>query len=267
MRAAFTLVELAIVLVIIGLVTGGIMAGQNLIRNSQLDAVIAEYQHFKSATHQFKDKYLALPGDYSMATDQWGTMSSGTCPNATGGAGTETCDGDGDDFVSAGSGAANQSNELFLFWQHLKNAGLIEGAYTGIAGSSSKNTHVVNVNAPASKIKSGGWAAQSSNDINGSARAFDGSYNLFFTLGHSSEEQFRDPILLPKELWGIDKKIDDAMPATGFLVARDRVDCAVDSDGSALTTSAGDAAKIDAIYNLSEDTEKCAAMFRNVMGE
>ena len=72
MQRGFSLVELSIVLVILGLLTGGILAGQSLIRASELRAVSTEFQRYVAAVNTFRDKYFMLPGDMSNATAFWG---------------------------------------------------------------------------------------------------------------------------------------------------------------------------------------------------
>lgn len=67
----FSLVELSIVLVILGLLTGGILAGQSLIRASELRSVSTELQRYSSAIYSFRDQYMALPGDMLNATSFW----------------------------------------------------------------------------------------------------------------------------------------------------------------------------------------------------
>lgn len=68
MRNAFSLVELSIVLVILGLLTGGILAGQSLIRAAELRAVSTEYNRHFTAIQSFRNRYMALPGDMNNAT-------------------------------------------------------------------------------------------------------------------------------------------------------------------------------------------------------
>lgn len=63
MTRGFSLVELSIVLVILGLLTGGILAGQSLIRAAELRSVTTEYGRWVTAMHSFRDKYMAIPGD------------------------------------------------------------------------------------------------------------------------------------------------------------------------------------------------------------
>ena len=62
-QSGFTLVELSIVLVIIGLIIGGILKGQELIGNAQIKNVASQAQSYQAATAAFRDKYGALPGD------------------------------------------------------------------------------------------------------------------------------------------------------------------------------------------------------------
>ena len=127
---AFSLVELSIVLVILGLLTGGILAGQNLIRASELRAVITEFQNYNTAVNTFRDKYFALPGDMRNATAFWGDQATGTesCSDGSVPDGTPgTCNGDGNGNITSAAGVI----EYLRFWQHLSLSGLIEGSYTG----------------------------------------------------------------------------------------------------------------------------------------
>lgn len=70
----FSLVELSIVLVILGLLTGGILAGQSLIRAAELRSYITDVQRYPAAVNAFKDKYFAYPGDMANATKFWGAL-------------------------------------------------------------------------------------------------------------------------------------------------------------------------------------------------
>ena len=81
MQRAFSLVELSIVLVILGLLTGGILAGQSLIRAAELRSVTNEFQRYIVATQSFRDKYFAAPGDITDAHRFW-TSAGGNGANA-----------------------------------------------------------------------------------------------------------------------------------------------------------------------------------------
>lgn len=144
---AFSLVELSIVLVILGLLTGGILTGQSLIRASELRSVATDLQRYQAAVHTFRDKYFALPGDMPNATRFWGVQHATPATCITTASTTAlTCNGDGNGQV------ADTTYEAFRFWQHLANAGLIEGSYSGVTGPDSGFDHVIGVNAPRAKM-------------------------------------------------------------------------------------------------------------------
>ena len=127
-RAAFTLVELAIVLVILGLLVGAVVTGQNLIRNAELRSVVTEFQTYKTAIRTFQDTYLALPGDiqHTLASRLGFTARSG---------GLGAGNGDGHLTVNAAPDNLQPTRiawgEPVLFWSDLAQAGLIEGSYAG----------------------------------------------------------------------------------------------------------------------------------------
>lgn len=227
----FSLVELSIVLVILGLLTGGILAGQNLIRAAEIRSVTSEYQRYQTAANTFRDKYFATPGDMRNATDFWGSANTagtnGECANSpvNAGTGTQTCDGDGDGTIN-GAGTNTASGERFRFWQHLANAGLIEGSYTGIQGSAGINHHEVGVNVPRSRISNAGFSVLSYSNANcgsitGSTFLFPGPYcNVFvFGLEINGFESVGEA-LAPEEAWNIDTKVDDGRPAFGRVTTR-----------------------------------------------
>ena len=116
MQRGFSLVELSIVLVILGLLTGGILTGQSLIRASELRSVVTQIQGFQSAAYSFRDKYFAMPGDMRNAESFWGTDPNGCPTNTVQTTRTQTCNGDGDGVIerrTVGTG----SDERFRAWQ------------------------------------------------------------------------------------------------------------------------------------------------------
>ncbi len=261
----FSLVELSIVLVILGLLTGGILTGQHLIRAAELRSVTTEFSAFQAAVNTFRDKYFALPGDMNNAEDFWGSMTN--CGAASpSGSGTETCNGDGDGFITWAAAAA-QTGENFAFWQQLANAGLVEGSYTGIAGSVGQNHGIPSVNIPGGKMSNAAW-----NTIGGStgpigdAEQFDrggGNILLYGGIRNTGTGSPKLPVLTSTEMWNIDTKTDDGRPAIGKVLVRDRVGCTLKADGSAQTTAAADAALLDSTYNLADDSILCTIIFDN----
>lgn len=115
-QKGFTLIEIAIVLVIIGLLLGGILKGQELITNARVRNLISQQDGIKAAFFGFQDRYRALPGDYTLATTNIPAVST----NAACGSGN----GNGNGQV----GSANAEN--ILAWDHLSKAGFITGSFT-----------------------------------------------------------------------------------------------------------------------------------------
>jgi prepilin-type N-terminal cleavage/methylation domain-containing protein len=250
LQKGFSLVELSIVLVILGLLTGGILTGQSLIKAAELRAVTTEVSHFQAAVHTFQQKYFALPGDLSNATSFWGVFGTGTCPTGSG-AGTQTCNGDGDGIVEGG--VANQAGEIFLFWQHLANAGLIEGAYTGKAGSGSTwDIAGWGINAPGSKLSNAGWITI--DHYTNSGYANDNTWYGNFQFG-AIENTWGNvtPVLTTEEAWNIDKKIDDGRPQKGNVWAGNWSQC----------TNSASSADVNGSYQLSTTGTVCGLMFNN----
>src|SRR5213593_1235260 len=80
-RQGFTLVEIAIVLVIIGLLLGGILKGQEMITQAKIKNVIADFSGISAAYHGYVDRYKKIPGDDPCAG---GTVLVGNCGTTTG---------------------------------------------------------------------------------------------------------------------------------------------------------------------------------------
>ncbi len=256
-KSGFSLVELSIVLVILGLLTGGILTGQNLIRAAELRSVVTEFQGFQTAVHSFRDKYFAYPGDMANATDFWDYPAStpANCP-ATAGTGTETCNGNGDGEILRTTFNADEYNEEFLFWQHLANAGLIEGNYTGIAGASSDTHAVLRQNIPVSKLSNAGWSVWDWNAPGGNAVLYSPfDYNRGFLFGAANAAGHPSgPVLTSEEAWNIDTKVDDGRPGYGKVMAWYWDNLCADA------TASDD---FDSDYRLNDETRQCAILFVN----
>ena len=264
MRNGFSLVELSIVLVILGLLVGGILAGQSLIRASELRAVSTEYQRWITATFAFRDKYFALPGDFTKATSFWGDNNT-LCPDAAITNGSPgVCNGDADGLIEPGLGASVQG-EVFGYWQHLALAGLIEGSYNGIAGSANVVEAIIsgtNTNSPASRIGQATWQIRDFGVRNAQAGLFNGNYGNTFVIGGITNGMPTGSILKGEEAWNIDTKIDDGGAATGKMLAYISYNCAVQANGATLPNDATGSAMLDARYNLASSTKTCAPLFR-----
>jgi prepilin-type N-terminal cleavage/methylation domain-containing protein len=246
-KQAFSLVELSIVLVILGLLVGGILSGQALIRAAELRAVNTEYSRYVTALQTFRDKYFAIPGDMANAITFWGAASGG-CPTGAR-TGTQTCNGNGDVIVH------EAQQEHFLFWQHLANAGLLEGSFSGRSGPADTYYDVVaGTNAPASKLSRGIWTVRTfTAPQTGNPNWFDGTYGNHFGLG--AKQVWNDSVLLkPEELWNMDTKFDDGRPGIGKVVAYNWSTCTTATASSQTTTAA---------YALTTNSVQCVGIFPN----
>jgi prepilin-type N-terminal cleavage/methylation domain-containing protein len=267
MRHAFSLVELSIVLVILGLLTGGILAGQSLIRAAELRAVSTEYSRYLIATQTFRDKYFGLPGDLTNATAFWGALDGNNgilsdCRGET--TSILTCNGDGNGRLEDNAVSLALTNEQFLIWKHLANAGLIEGSYSSSPAESGKTlcpygsgSAVGNCNTPGSKLSNGMWNTTWRGQLSGDPNLFDGEYGniLVLTLTPSWNANFSS-MVKAEELWNIDTKLDDGKPASGRIVAGRWGPC---TSGAANTADGANAS-----YRLSTSDLRCAPVFRNV---
>jgi prepilin-type N-terminal cleavage/methylation domain-containing protein len=112
----FTLVEIAIVLVIIGLLLGGILKGQEMITQAKIKNLIADFSGISAAYHGYQDRYRKLPGDDGDANARW---SLGIPAPASGAYNDGT--------VSGTYNTTTANEESRLFWLHLRRAGFVAG--------------------------------------------------------------------------------------------------------------------------------------------
>ncbi len=218
-RDGFTIVELAIVIIIIGLLLGGVLMGQDLIRNSKLNEILSETERYKSAVINFQEIYFSLPGDMDNATAQWGAANAvpATCITTTS-TGEETCDGNGNGKI--GPAVVGEEYERYRAWQHLANAGLLrtEG-FTGVQGSGGADHAVPGENVPASAMDGGGYTLRYVGALdNTDADLYEGIYNHILQFGRQTAASFTSSaIITADEALNLDNKADDGLPATGKI--------------------------------------------------
>lgn len=153
----FTLVEIAIVLVIVGLLIGGVLKGQEMITNAKLKRIESDNAGIAAAMFSYQDRYTQLPGDDSDAEERFEIYSS------------SADNGNGDGVIEGNWTPAAATDETAMFWKHLRAAGLVPGggedtqqatnAYGGLIGirdgSLGLSGHVTvfgNIEGPIAKI-------------------------------------------------------------------------------------------------------------------
>jgi prepilin-type N-terminal cleavage/methylation domain-containing protein len=190
MQAGFSLIEMAVVLVVIGLIIGGVLKGQDLIEAAKLKAVLTQLNEYRLAVSTFMERYDGLPGDFNQAKAYiHENLKDG---NHNG--------------VIEGNGLEPES-EAGQFWQHLAAAGLI-----GKPGTKEGVTLGFGKGAPSSRI--GGGITVISNpypDMSGH----------WFLLGNANGPRGNGALLTPFQAMNLDKKADNGDPQSGRVRAFD----------------------------------------------
>jgi prepilin-type N-terminal cleavage/methylation domain-containing protein len=201
----FTLVELSIVLVIIGLILGGVMVGRSMIRSTQVNRVASDLESYAAAAQMFVDKYQGLPGDMTNATTYWSS--------------TIVANGDGDGQLDA-AGAASTAGETFGAWEQMALAGMLKGTFNGIAGAGGVNNAVPGTNAPKGPLSGTAYAWAYYGTLSGGPNLYDGYYGNSLHFGTALTTTVPSTFALtPSEAYAIDLKIDDGIPGTGNLLS------------------------------------------------
>lgn len=222
-QGAFTLIELSIVLVIIGLIVGGVLVGQDLIRAAEARSQISQIEKYNTAVNTFKLKYGALPGDIpEPKAGSFGFAARGALIG----------EGDGNGFIDGiniGGGCCQVDvGETALFWMDLSAAELIDGkfvsadAHTVPPAIQSDSLYLYMPKAKLSGdnyvyVMTGGWQTISQ------VSRFGDSHNYFGIQQIDSVDDEGNPSGVPnlpvQQAYAIDQKIDDGLPQSGRVMA------------------------------------------------
>lgn len=190
-------------MVIIGLLVGGIVVGQQMIRNAELKDLTKEIDQIRVALHTFRMKYNALPGDMNNASSYW--------PSCTD-SGTNPCNGNYDQKIDYGY-------ERVRAWQHLSLAGLVPYQLTGLWHTNGLEEAGYNVPATPLGQDTGFGVFYLDRDPAGTDPLWFTMKGNFITTGRLSPSTANQypcfGFLFPIEAYEIDKKFDDGMPAKG----------------------------------------------------
>ena len=222
-RAAFTLIELSIVLVIIGLIVGGVLVGRDLIAAAKIRSTLAQLEQFKVQTNTFKLKFNCLPGDCANAT----AFITGCNDN-----GTNICNGNGNGRVDGM--VSPYYGETCRYWEHLSRAGLLDSQDLTFVNNTSGRCN--STESPPSKYSSDTkwlmlWACDPGsfgcrqNKWPGSSpenHYFSLLKNNGFVNGRAMDPGVLDSTagnISPGTSLSIDTKIDDGMPLKGNVLS------------------------------------------------
>jgi len=248
-KSAFSLIELSIVLIIIGLLIAGITGGASLIKSSELRSVMGEARGYAVSVNSFFTQYDRYPGDSDTAV---GTNNK--------------CLGDRDNLIEYFTGSNNTAcSEGLDAWNDLKDIGAIDLALaltevqTGPQSTFASVGKMVPVtNIPGSKTKGNGWAfdniltsdALSQNYVVLTGTTNDGKTALI--NDQTVTNRAASPALSAPDALSIDSKIDDGKTNAGNIRA-------YDANNAGIETSCRDTEK----YNVGQGTKKvCTLAFR-----
>jgi len=226
-NSAFTLIELSIVMVIIGLLVGGVLVGRDLIDAALVLKQISQIDKYEMAVQAFQGKYGYLPGDIpDPSATQYGFIARN---GSARGDGNNVIQGSCASYCGNGGGINFSVGEVLVFWVDLSTAGLIDGSFTtgNNTVSQGATTSQVSLFFPKAKIGNGnyvyvysGWYPDSayvnwsSDSVNyfGLSQVTGIQYSTYGALANGAG-------LTVMQANNIDKKIDDGLPTTGSVRA------------------------------------------------
>ena len=213
----FTLIELSIVLVIIGLIVGGVLVGRDLLAAAAVRAQISQIEKYQQAVNTFKGKYGYLPGDIpNPIAGQFGFQTRGLLAGQ----------GDGNGVLETTFGGTSHlfQGEEGMFWVDLSHANLIDGSFTtatpsGVFSGNGPTGSAIGNYLPQSKIGSSGYVYVWS----GGWQSFAGQPDSinYFAISGVTGSGWSVPLMTVAQAYAIDKKMDDGLPQFGNVLAMD----------------------------------------------
>lgn len=220
----FTLIELSIVIVIIGLIVAGVVGGQSLVKQAKLRSIVTDMNKYKVALNTFQLEYNAIAGDMRNASSYWSA-----CTNEA----NNPCNGNGNKYLDQNGTA----KEEVRFWQHLSLAGMTDGNYNGSVASA---VYDGGVNRPAGSAENSVYSITLSIWLNRPI------YRIEYARTPSCNNSPNFGALSGKDAYSLDKKLDDEIPTTGSIISINA------------TTAVGNCTQLTScfsggLYNLTDD--------------
>ena len=230
-QKGFTLIEIAIVLVIIGLLLGGVLKGQELINTARVRALNNSVDGITAAWFSFQDRYRAFPGDYAgAAINIQGAPTSG-----------------------GGNGRVDTAAERGQLWVHLELAGYVTGGFDGLATGPADGREY---DCPIASCPDNGFGT--------GMPIFHGLVQTSSVVGTTAaaHELITGQGIPVDVLAELDRKIDDGMPAAGVMqIGKGSGTVWTTGMSAACVVSSGTPAVIN--YQLQTPSDNCSAVFRN----
>lgn len=208
-QTGFTLIELAIVLVIIGLLLGGVLKGQELINSAKVKNMASDFKNIQVYMYGYQDRYRALPGDDRQANTHLAGGTNAAAANL------------GNGVIDGAWNSVNITDESFLFWEHVRLAGFAPGPTT--YGTPAQLAAYLPTNADGGRL--GVQSISGFGTITGPGTAMNGAFVICSDgiLGRFATQ--------------LDTTLDDGETSTGSVRA-----IATNTAGNAATTAAVNAA-------------------------
>ena len=240
-QRGFTLVEIAIVLVIIGLILGGVLKGQELVTSARVRNIADQQNAMKAAFYAFQDRYKAVPGDYMAASTNIPGIPTSSQAN-----------GDGDGFVaylSAPSVSANEKSESVWAFYHMAAAGFISCSQCMSSGGNTGVTPSIS-NSP-TNVYGGAMALQYTNDF--------GDPSVTSNLANNLKSGSNIPSNILAE---VDNKLDDGAPYSGsFQFSRFTAGTVEPTAASCVVAANANGSNTPAQWNRQTPSTNCGAAY------
>jgi prepilin-type N-terminal cleavage/methylation domain-containing protein len=276
----FTLIEMSIVLVIIGLIVGGVLVGQDLIRAAGVRATISQIEKFNTAANTFFEKYRYLPGDIPAGpAAQFGFAARGQYAGE--GDGNGLIEGVTSNAASSNLGYAFGAGETTMFWSDLtyangQNLNLIEGSFSAASPSTIATFPVANVSSyfPAAKLGNGNYFYVYSNRVDSAAVMLAQPITNFYGIAiikniNNSNGLNSAQGLSIQQAYDIDKKIDDGLANSGRVVGASVVGAISDIPNNNPYLSTACYSTFSGVYYVAQNPNAviCSLSFRMQAGD